>query len=152
MKTRGIWIAAGALTLLLASNARATNFSVSFGGAQIVASGLILPVKGACSAFNGFFANKPGLLLAGDVCRSSSGTTFLFNTFTQFNALTDTLAGTWAASSGAGSGNECSSARCLAFNVAVIKCPINVKVPADLSGSEAEVSSPGLTTGEPRTE
>ncbi len=43
MKTRGIWIAAGALTLLLASNARATNFCVSFGGAQIVASGLILP-------------------------------------------------------------------------------------------------------------
>jgi hypothetical protein len=141
-----------ALTLLLASSAHATNFCVSFGGAQIVASGLILPAKGACSAFNGFFANKAGLLLAGDVCRSSNGTTFLFNTFTQFNALPDTLAGTWAASSGAGSGNECSSARCLSFNVAVTKCPNNVKVPADLSGSEAEVFSPALTTGEPRSE
>ena len=151
-KRKSTRVAAVALTLFLASSAHAANFCVSFGGAQVIASGLILPVKGTCSAFNGFYANKPGLLLAGDVCRSSNGTTFLFNTFTQFNGLPDSLAGTWVASSGAGSGKECTSATCLSFNVAVIKCPNNVTVPADLMDIESETSSPDLTTAEPRSE
>jgi len=133
---------------LLTSTAHANNFCVSFGGARIVASGLTIPVKGTCASFNGFYANKAGLLLAGDICRSSDGTTVLFNTFTQAGGLPDTLAGKWGASSGAGSGNECSSASCSPFAVTVTKCPSNVTVPANVSDFESEAPSPFPTTEE----
>jgi hypothetical protein len=51
VKTQSIRVAAVALTLLLASNAHATNFCVSFGDTQIVANGLILQVKGKYYTF-----------------------------------------------------------------------------------------------------
>lgn len=145
MHTRRAAVAAVFLAFFLTSTAHASNFCLSFGSARVVASGLTIPVKGTCTTFNGFYANRPGLLLAGDVCRSSNGTTFLFNTFTQFNKLPDTLAGTWAASNGAGSGNECSSAGCNSFAVAVTKCPLGVPIPADLPGFESETPSSFLT-------
>ena len=149
MKTKTATLTAMLLTLILSPAAYAANFCVSFGGAQVVASGLILPAKGSCAAFNGFIANKPGLLIAGDVCRSSDATTFLFNTFTQFNGLPDSFAGTWAASTGAGSGQECSSGPCISFVVAVTKCPTGVKVPNDVVGSELADPSSAVTTESP---
>jgi hypothetical protein len=149
MKMKMAMLAGVSLALLLRSTAYATNFCVSFGGAQVVASGLVLPAKGNCAAFNGFIANKPGLLMSGDVCRSSDATTLLFNTFTQFNGLPDSFAGTWSASNGTGSGEECSSGPCISFAVAVTKCPANVKIPNDVVGFEAEDSAPALTGGSP---
>ncbi len=146
MKMKMATLVAVSLTLLLRSSAYASNFCVSFGGAQVVVSGLVLPAKGTCAAFNGFVANKPGLLMSGDVCRSSDATTFLFNTFTQFNGLPDSFAGTWSASSGTGSGEECSSSPCIPFAVAVTKCPASVKIPNDVVGFES--ASP-LTSGSP---
>lgn len=137
------------LVLMLSSAAYAANFCVSFGGAQVVASGLILPAKGTCAAFNGFVANEPGLLIAGDICRSSDATTFLFNTFTQFNGVPDTFAGTWSVSTGTGSGHECSSGPCLSFAVAVTKCPAGVKVPKDIAGFDSDSAPAALTTGSP---
>jgi hypothetical protein len=145
MKTKIATLTAMLLTLMLSSAAYAANFCVSFGGAQVVASGLILPAKGTCGAFNGFVANEPGLLIAGDVCRSSDATTFLFNTFTQFNGAPDTFAGTWSASTGTGSGQECSSGPCISFAVAVTKCSAGVKIPKDIVGFDSE-SSPGAVT------
>ena len=137
------------LTLTLSSAAYAANFCVSFGGAQVVVSGLILPAKGTCAAFNGFVANKPGLLIAGDVCRSSDATTFLFNTFTQFNGLPDTFAGTWSAATGTGSGQECSSGPCISFVVAVTKCAASVKIPKDIVGFDSEIPPGAVTTASP---
>jgi hypothetical protein len=127
---RGIIIgSAFAVFLCLSSIADAANFCATFGGAQVVATGLTLPAKGTCVAFNGFTANKAGVLLAGDVCRSSNGTTFLFNTFTQSQNVPDSLAGSWAASDGTGTGNECSNTGCTSFAVKVTKCGA-ITVPA----------------------
>jgi len=145
-----------ALIVTLGSDVHAANFCASFGSvnpAQAEAVGLTLPAKGSCAAFNGFYRNRAGILLAGDVCRSSNGTTFLFNLFTQTsNGLTDTLTGTWSAATGRGLGRECFSTPCLSFSVAVTKCPANVTipVPADISGFQAETSSP-MTTDEPES-
>ena len=139
------------LALLTTSTARASNFCLSFGAAKVVASGLTIPAKGTCAAFNGYYLKKPGFLLAGDVCKSSDGTTVLFNTFTQFNGLPDSLVGSWSTSSGTGSGNECTSANCLAFGVAVTKCPNSVPVPAvraDLLNFESRSAST-FSTQEP---
>lgn len=149
MSTRSTTIAMAAGMLLLASTALAANFCVSFGGAQIIASGLTLPAKGTCTAFNGFYANKAGSLLAGDVCRSSNGSTFLFNTFTQFSGSPDSIAGTWNASTGKGSGKECFGPPCAAFNVTVTKCPANITVPADLSGFDTKDTESSVTTDAP---
>ena len=149
MKMKMATLAAVLLTLLLRSTAYATNFCVSFGNAQVVASGLILPAKGTCAAFNGFFPKKPGLLIAGDVCRSSDATTLLFNLFSQFNGLPDSFAGTWSASTGTGSGQECSSGPCTSFAVAVTKCPAIEPIPKDVVGFESEDSASGITTGSP---
>ncbi len=107
-----------------------------------------MPAKGSCAAFNGFFRNRTGLLLAGDVCRSSNGTTFLFNLFTQTAGLTDSLAGTWAAATGKGSGMECFNTPCLSFAVTVTKCPATVTIPADLATSVGQVGTSGLTGGD----
>ena len=122
MKIRTIISASIAASFFAATVVHAANFCVSFGGAQVVATGLTLPARGVCVAFNGFTANKAGILLAGDVCRSSNGTIFLFNTFTQSQNVPDSLAGSWAASNGTGSGNECSNAGCTSFAVKVTKC------------------------------
>src|ERR1019366_1636431 len=116
----------------------------SFGGAHVVASGLTIPIKGTCTSFNGFYANQANFLLAGDICKSSDGSTVLFNTFTQFNGKPDSLVGKWSTSTGTGSGNECNST-CTAFTVTVTKCPDNVPIPHDLPGFESETSSPFLT-------
>ena len=129
MKIGAVAIVATIFAVVLAGIARASNFCVSFGGAHIVASGLTIPVKGTCLAFNGFYANKAGFLLAGDICKSSDGTTVLFNTFTQFQGKPDSLVGTWSTSTGTGSGNECNST-CSAFTVTVTKCPTKVTLPA----------------------
>jgi len=137
-----------ALILTQASNVGAANFCASFGPAQAEAIGLTLPGKGSCAAFNGFFRNRPGLLLAGDVCRSSNGTTFLFNLFTQTAGLTDSLAGTWAAVTGKGSGMECFNTPCLSFTVTVTKCPATVTIPADLATPVDGSGSSGLTSGD----
>lgn len=134
------------IALSLSSIAHAANFCAAFGGANIVASGLVLPAKGTCTSFNGFYTKPSGLLLAGEVCRSSNGTTFLFNTFTQFNSqLPDSLVGKWSASSGQGKGIECTSAVCNPFTVTVRTCK-DVTIPSDLSGLESAVSTPFLTT------
>jgi len=145
MKTRTAPIAAVALVLLLTSTAHAKNFCVTFGGADVAASGLTIPANGACTAFNGFISNEPGVLLAGDLCKSSDGTTVLFNTFSEFGTQTDSLAGTWATASGSGSGNECFGGSCSTFTVTVIKCPKSVPVPDVLSGPESEAPSSFLT-------
>jgi hypothetical protein len=137
-----------ALMLFLAPAAHAANFCASFGAAQVVASGLTLPAKGTCAAFNGFYRNFAGVLLAGDVCRSSSGTTYLFNLFTQHNGVADSLAGTWNASTGTGSGNECFATPCLSFSVKVTKCPATVTIPASISDLQSETASPTPTTGD----
>jgi hypothetical protein len=148
MKTPIATLAAVALMLALSSSAHAANFCVSFGSAHIVASGLVLPAKGTCTSFNGFYTNKNGLLLAGEVCKSSNGTTFLFNTFTQFNSqLPDSLVGKWTAASGKGTGTECTSAACNSFTVTVTKCS-NVTISGDLSGFDAPGTQPFLTTEE----
>jgi hypothetical protein len=148
MKMRRIAAAMAAVILSIASAVHAANFCASFGGAQVAATGLTLPASGNCAAFNGFYRNNKGLLLAGDVCRSSNGTTFLFNLFTQSNGLPDSLAGTWVASSGKGSGQECFSSPCLSFNVTVTKCPATVTIPANLSSFESETSPLSQTTGD----
>ncbi len=140
-----IAVSAIALTFLLTSKALASNVCFLFGTSTVAASGLILPTKGTCTSFNGFFPNQPGTLLAGDVCRSSNGSTFLFNLFTRFNSLPDSLVGSWLASSGSGSGTECTSARCLTFAVTVIKCPNNVTIPHNAPGAEAESSAAFLS-------
>jgi len=140
-----ISVSALALTLLLASKAQASNVCFFFGTSTVAASGLILPAKGTCTSFNGFFPNQAGTLLAGEVCRSSNGSTFLFNLFTRFNSLPDSLVGSWLASSGSGSGTECTSANCLTFGVAVIKCPNNVPIPASAPGRAADPSSAFIT-------
>jgi len=139
--------AAIALTLVLASAAEAANFCVSLGGGHAVASDFIVPTKGICTAFNGFYSNLPGVLLAGDLCRSSDGTTFLFNLFTQVNGMPDSIVGTWSSTNGKGSGKECTSAsaNCLTFDVAVTRCPGNVPIPHNAPGFEAESSSSFLT-------
>ena len=134
-------VAVIALTFFIAPAANAANFCLAFGTARVAASGLTLPVKGACAAFNGFYLGRSGFLLAGEVCRSSDGSTYLFNTFTQFMGRPDSLVGTWAASSGNGSGTECSTAPCVTFAVAVIKCPNNVNVPSALLNFESEIPS-----------
>jgi hypothetical protein len=136
-----------ALLLQLSSIANASNFCASFGMAKVVASGLTLPPKDTCVAFNGFIANQPGVLLAGDVCRSSNGATFLFNTFTQSQNLPDSLAGTWSASTGSGLGKECSNNGCTSFAVTVTKCGA-ISVPA---APPSEVASP-LTGATPDAE
>ncbi len=144
MKVGVAAVVAVILMMWLSAIAQATNFCVSFGTAHIVASGLTIPVKGTCFAFNGFYANKAGFLLAGDICKSSDGTTVLFNTFTQFQGKPDSLVGTWSTSNGMGSGNECNSS-CVAFSVAVTKCPAKVTVPAERTGFEAEAPANFLT-------
>jgi hypothetical protein len=133
-----------AFALSLTSAAFGGNFCANFGSAQIVASGLSIPGKGTCKAFNGFISNEPGLLLAGDVCKSSDGTTILFNTFTQLGT-TYTLAGTWAASSGIGSGNQCSPSACVPFDVTVAKCPKTIVLPTVTTRSVE--GSPSITGG-----
>lgn len=140
-----IVVSAIALTLLLASKAQAANVCFLFGTSKVAASGLVLPAKGTCASFNGFFPNQAGTLLAGDVCRSSNGSTFLFNLFTRFKGLPDSLVGSWLASSGSGSGTECTSASCQTFGVAVIKCPNSVPIPSSAPGFEAESSAAFLT-------
>ncbi len=137
-----------AIILLIASAAHAANFCALFGSAQVVASGLTLPASGSCAAFNGFYSGS-ARLLAGDVCRSSNGTTFLFNLFTQYMGTTDSLAGTWVASSGKGSGQECFTSPCLSFNVTVKKCPATLTIPANLSSFESEAPPPSQTMGDP---
>jgi hypothetical protein len=144
MKIRSTTVAAATLMLFLASAAYATSVCLFFGTAHIVASGLTIPVKGTCASFNGYYANQAGFLLAGDICKSSDGTTVLFNTFTQFSGKPDSLVGKWATSTGSGSGTECNSA-CTAFPVTVTKCASNVPVPTDLPGFESDVSSTFLT-------
>jgi|HubBroStandDraft_6_1064221.scaffolds.fasta_scaffold1213190_1 hypothetical protein len=141
--------ALAALMLFLATAAHAANFCASFGAAQVVASDLTLPAKGTCAAFNGFYRNptNAGLLLAGDVCRSSNGTTYLFNLFTQHAGLTDSLAGSWSTSNGKGSGQECFATPCLAFSVTVTKCPATVTIPASVSDLQAGTAAPSLTSG-----
>jgi hypothetical protein len=141
--------AMAAVILSIGSAAHAANFCASFGAAQVAATGLTLPASGNCAAFNGFYRNNKGLLLAGDVCRSSNGTTFLFNLFTQSNGLPDSLAGTWVASSGKGSGQECFASPCLSFSVTVTKCPATLTIPANLSSFESETSPLSQTTGDP---
>ena len=127
------------------SAAHAANFCVSFGGGHAVASGFVVPTKGTCSAFNGYYMNRPGFLLAGDLCRSSDGTTFLFNLFTQLNSMPDSIAGTWVAANGTGSGKECTSANCFPFDVKVTKCPTNAPIPKPAPGFHSESSSSFLT-------
>jgi hypothetical protein len=148
MKMRRIAAAVAAVILSTASAAYAANFCALFGGAQVVGSGLILPASGTCAAFNGFYSSGTGLL-AGDVCRSSNGTTFLFNLFTQYKGVPDSLAGTWVASSGKGSGLECFTSPCLSFNVTVKKCPATVTIPANLSRFELEAPPPSQAAGDP---
>jgi hypothetical protein len=145
MKTKTASLACTIVALAIAASAHAANLCVSFGGAHIVASGATVPVKGTCASFNGFYANKAGFLLAGDICKSSDGTTVRFNTFTQFQGKPDSLVGSWSTSNGSGSGNECTSTGCNAFAVTVTKCPTKVVVPADVPGFEVETSSTFLT-------
>jgi hypothetical protein len=119
-----------AFALSLTSAAVGGNLCVNFGGAAVVASGLSIPGKGNCKAFNGFIPSE-GFLLAGDICKSSDGTTVLFNTFTQVTGGADTLAGSWATSTGQGTGNECPpGSACSPFPVSVTKCPKSVVLPA----------------------
>ncbi len=140
LNPRSISIVAAVLTFLVASTSRAANFCLSFGAAHAVASGFVVPTKGTCTSFNGFYSNRAGVLLAGEVCRSSDGTTFLFNLFTQHNSMPDSIAGTWSSSNGQGSGNECTSANCFPFGVAVTKCT-NVTIPHNAPGAETESSA-----------
>jgi hypothetical protein len=140
VKIRSLMVAAAlaaAFTPACASLAHATNFCVSFGGARVVASGLVVPLRGTCTSFNGFYANQANVLLAGDICRSSDNTTVLFNTFTQFNGKPDSLVGKWSAATGTGFGNECNSV-CTAFTVTVTKCAKVIPIPQDLSDLQSE--------------
>ena len=102
-----------AFALVVASSARAANVCLTLGAAQIVASGLTIPAKGACTSFNGFFRGKDnaGKLLAGDICKSSDGTSVMFNTFTQQNFQPDSLVGSWSTSTLAGSAANAPRAR-----------------------------------------
>jgi hypothetical protein len=143
--SRNIAVLAVVLTLAFVPAGHATNFCVSLGGGHAVASGFITPAKGTCSPFNGYYTNRAGFLLAGDLCRSSDGTTFLFNLFTQLNSMPDSIAGTWLAATGAGSGKECTSANCFPFDVKVTKCPNSVPIPKAASGFHSESSASFLS-------
>lgn len=138
-------LAALAIVLLAGSAAHATNFCATFGIADVVASGLSIPGKGTCKAFNGFISNE-GLLLAGDICTSSDGTTVLFNVFTQVGAEPDSIAGTFGPSTGTGTGNECVGANsgCDSFSVTVTKCPKKVTLPA-VTSSQPQSQSDFVT-------
>ncbi len=145
---------AAILVLVAASAAHAANVCLTLGQAQVVASGLTIPAKGACASFNGFYRgqNNGGLLLAGDICKSSDGTTVFFNTFTQHGNQPDSLAGAWVTAKGTGSGKEClaGSTNCSAFTVTVTKCPANPVIPALRAELPfQEQSSATFTTEEP---
>jgi hypothetical protein len=142
---RSISVLTLVVTLVLVPAAHAANFCVSFGGGHAVANGFITPAKGSCSSFNGYYTNRAGFLLAGDLCRSSDGTTFLFNLFTQLNSMPDSIVGTWLAANGTGSGNECTSANCFPFAVKVTKCPTSVPIPKVAPGLHSESSSSFLS-------
>ncbi len=152
MKSRCASLIVAAM-LLAASSSHAANFCLTLGSAQVVASGLTIPVKGTCASFNGFYRgpSNAGLLLAGDICKSSDGSTVIFNTFTQHNGQPDSLVGAWLTAKGTGSGNECTAgAKCLAFAVTVTKCPANPPIPAVRAELPLqEQSSATFTTEEP---
>jgi hypothetical protein len=134
-------LAALAIVLAVASAADATNFCASFGIGDVVASGLSIPGKGTCKAFNGFIVNEAGVLLAGDICTSSDGSTVLFNLFTQFDSEPDSIAGTFSSSTNTGTGNECVAANtsgCGSFDVTVTKCPKTVTLPDVTSRPESQ--------------
>lgn len=127
---RRIAISAIVLTLLGASAAHAKNYCATWGSAHVDAVGLLPLKKGTCKSFNGFLENAP-LLLAGDACASSDGTTILFNTFAQLGVNgADSIAGSFSASTGSGSGNECFGGSCFAFTVTMVTCPKPLPVPA----------------------
>ena len=142
-----------AFALVVASPARAANVCLTLGAAQIVVSGLTIPAKGACTSFNGFFRGKEnaGKLLAGDICKSSDGTSVMFNTFTQQNFQPDSLVGSWSTSTLAGSGRECTAgASCLPFTVKLTKCPANPPIfPLAAELPVQEQSSSRFMTEEP---
>lgn len=139
------------LALGAGSSAHAANVCLSLGAAQVVASGLTIPAKGTCAAFNGFFRgkDKAGMLLAGDICKSTDGSTVMFNTFTQQNSQPDSLIGSWSTSTLSGTGRECvAGATCLSFPVKLTKCPASLPIFAPSVALESQTSS-RLTTEEP---
>ena len=140
------------LALVVAPSAHAANVCLTLGAAQVVASGLTVPAKGTCTSFNGFFRgqDRVGMLLAGDICKSSDGTSVMFNTFTQRNGQPDSLIGSWSPSTLTGSGRECiaGAASCFAFNVTLTKCPANVRILPALAASGFQEQSLVTPTNE----
>jgi hypothetical protein len=139
MKTKIALIASLFLMLSLTANANAKNLCASFGTADVVGVNFTVPAKGTCKTINGLILSLD-LLLVGNVCRTSDNTTVRFNTFTQFIAA-DSLTGSWNASTGLGTGTECTINSCSTFAVTVTTCPSHVTIPTAVSGPEAPASA-----------